>query len=150
MLNDLQIYHLDSVQWVQTSFTLLTSVGSAPIPKLHLDHIPLTDVQFIECLRLLVSLVELIIDFQNGATPTDTILQQLIYQPSKQGACPSLCPRLQTITLRLNINGQVLGDMIASRLGPVIEGSGVVDEPTLDSGGCSFEERDLAIHIEWH
>jgi hypothetical protein len=32
----------------------------------------------------------------------------------------------------LNINGQVLGDMIASRLGPVIEGSSVVDEPPLE------------------
>jgi hypothetical protein len=32
----------------------------------------------------------------------------------------------------LDANGQVLGDMIASRLGPVIEGSSVVDKPTLE------------------
>ena len=133
MLSDLQIRHPKSVHWAQASFISLRRSAST-VRKLHLGYIPLTDVQIIECLRLLPSLMELIIDFRNGATPTDTTLEQLIYQPSKQSACPSLCPRLQIITLggQLHIKGQVLGDMIASRLGPVIEGSSVVDKPTLE------------------
>ena len=72
---------------------LLTS--ACAVRKLHLDYIPLTNLQIIECLRLLPSLVELIIQFRNRATSADTILKQLIHQPSKQSASPSLCPRLQ-------------------------------------------------------
>ena len=69
MLNDLQIYHPGSTPWAQASFISFLCRSACAVHKLHLVDILLTDLQIIECLRLLPSLVELIINFPSGSTP---------------------------------------------------------------------------------
>lgn len=79
----------------------------------------MTDVQLIECLRMLPSLVELVLDY-DGPTPflnTNTPLQQLIHHPPKLRSLPLLNPRLQVVALKgySVVDARILGHMAASR-----------------------------------
>jgi hypothetical protein len=105
VLSDLRIEYeyVDSTQWAQSPFVSFLCRSACALRKLDLTDIPITDVQLIECLRMLPSLVELIIDYEgprfNAPFPvTDMLLQQLIYQPPELRSLPLLSPRLQAIT----------------------------------------------------
>lgn len=78
-------------QWAHAPFISFLGQPACTLPKLNL---PMTDVQLIECLRMLPSLVELVLDY-DGPTPfliTDTLLQQLIHHPPKLRSLPLLNP----------------------------------------------------------
>jgi hypothetical protein len=132
-LSDLCIeYESAESQWTQSSFVSFLCRSGCALCKLELIDTPITDVQLIEILRISPSLVELIID-HSESTPcpvTDTLLQQLIYQPPKLNSLPLLSPRLQVITFNgpFVVDGRILSDMVASRWR--IHGRMGVDDPT--------------------
>jgi len=81
------------------------------------------------------SLVELTIRCTSirETTPNDIFFEQLIYQPPEFGLSPLLCPQLHAITFggRLVLDGQILGNMMASRCRVQHVGVlGGVDDPT--------------------
>jgi hypothetical protein len=107
--------------WPQLPFVSFLSRSACALRKLHLTDIPITDVQLIECLCILPSLVELIIDYDGIDSMlhpvTDMLFQRLIYRPPNLRSLPLLSPQLQAITFEghFMVDGQTFGDMVASR-----------------------------------
>jgi hypothetical protein len=122
-LSDLciQYKYAGSTQWSQSPFVSFISRSACALRKLHLADIPITDVQLIECLCMLPSLVELIIDYDGIDSMlhpvTDMLFQRLIYRPPNLRSLPLLSPQLQAITFEghFMVDGQTFGDMVASR-----------------------------------
>jgi hypothetical protein len=138
VLRDLRIHNLEYIRpigWARLSSISFLPRPACAVHKLHLLDISLTDVQLVECLPMVSSLVELMIRCTSirETTPNDIFLEQLIYQPPEFRLSPLLCPHLHAITFggRLNLDGQILGNMIASRCRVQhVGGLGGVDDPT--------------------
>lgn len=121
LLSDLRIEYSDLGPWAQAPFISFLHRSTCALRQLHLIDIPLTDVQLIECLRMVPSLTELVIRGHDleptvPGTITNSLVQQLIYEPSKVKSLP-MVPQLHAITFEgpFTVDGQILRRMIASR-----------------------------------
>lgn len=120
LLTHLRIEYTELAPWAQSPFVSFLHRSACALRELHLFNIPLTDVQLVECLRMVPSLVELIVHNHNfdstATTITITLLQQLIYEPSKAKSL-LVAPRLQVITFEgaFTVDSQIFRRMVASR-----------------------------------
>ena len=121
-----------SFRWGQSLASLLER-SKCSIRQLHLLNFPSHHAELIECLRMLPSLAEIIIQHATPTSPAipSILLQHLTYRPPKLPSFSLLCPRLQAITLEgfRNVDGEVFGDN-ASRWNIRAGESDVVDDQT--------------------
>jgi hypothetical protein len=112
---------LDTLPWLCSLRTDMSS-RSIKIPLDQLEYLePFWRIQkdSVEWLHRCSNLIECKLGiYKNLDTElSPPLIQQLIYRPLKLMSLPLLCPRLQVITFEgaFEVDGQIFGDMVASR-----------------------------------